>query len=111
LVKSPGAVVKVDLASQAVTLPSGRTVEFTIDSFAKQCLLDGVDELGYMLRRDDAIRAFEAKPVGSANTLGLAGDRCLLIHLCKPAGRRKIPGAERFPYLVQLVGVFQGKTR
>jgi 3-isopropylmalate/(R)-2-methylmalate dehydratase small subunit len=42
-VKSPGAVVKVDLASQTVTLPSGRTVEFPIDNCAKQCLLDGGD--------------------------------------------------------------------
>jgi 3-isopropylmalate/(R)-2-methylmalate dehydratase small subunit len=69
LLKSPGAVVKVDLASQTVTLPNGRTVEFPIDSFAKQCLLDGVDELGYMLQQDEAIRAFEAQRVGSVNTL------------------------------------------
>ena len=70
LLKSPGAVLKVDLASQTVTLPSGRGVQFPIDSFAKQCLLDGVDELGYMLQQDDAIRAFEARRVGSVNTLG-----------------------------------------
>jgi 3-isopropylmalate/(R)-2-methylmalate dehydratase small subunit len=69
LLKSPGAVVKVDLASQTVTLPGGRKVEFPIDSFSKQCLLDGVDELGYMLQQDDAIRAFEAQRVGSVNTL------------------------------------------
>jgi 3-isopropylmalate/(R)-2-methylmalate dehydratase small subunit len=69
LLKSPGAVVKVDLASQTVTLPGGRKVEFPIDSFAKQCLLDGVDELGYMLQQDAAIQAFEAKRVGSVNTL------------------------------------------
>ncbi|HXP83651.1 MAG TPA: 3-isopropylmalate dehydratase small subunit [Bryobacteraceae bacterium] len=69
LLASPGAVVKVDLASQTVTLPSGRGVKFPIDSFAKQCLLDGVDELGYMLQQDQAIRAFEAKRVGSVNTL------------------------------------------
>jgi 3-isopropylmalate/(R)-2-methylmalate dehydratase small subunit len=69
LLSSPGGVVKVDLASQTVTLPSGRTVEFPIDSFAKQCLLDGVDELGYMLQQDEGIRAFEAGRVGSVNTL------------------------------------------
>lgn len=69
LLKSPGAVVKVDLASQTVTLPSGRSVMFPIDSFAKQCLLDGVDELGYMLQQDAAIKAFEAQRVGSVNTL------------------------------------------
>jgi len=69
LLASPGATIKVDLASQTVTLPSGRAVEFPIDPFAKQCLLDGVDELGYMLQQDAAIRAFEAKRSGSVNTL------------------------------------------
>jgi 3-isopropylmalate/(R)-2-methylmalate dehydratase small subunit len=34
-------------------------VKFPIDSFARQCLLDGVDELGYMLRQEPAIAAFE----------------------------------------------------
>lgn len=69
LLKSPGIVVKVDLASQTVTLPDGRSVEFPIDSFAKKCLLDGVDELGYMLQQEAAIAAYEAKRVGSVNTL------------------------------------------
>ncbi len=69
LVASPGAAVKIDLASQTLTLPSGKSVTFPIDPFSKQCLLDGVDELGYMLAQDGAIRAFEAKRVGSGNTL------------------------------------------
>jgi 3-isopropylmalate/(R)-2-methylmalate dehydratase small subunit len=69
LLNSPGAVVRVDLASQTVTLPSGRLVEFPLDSFSKQCLLDGVDELGYMLQQEAAIAAYEAKRVGSVNTL------------------------------------------
>jgi len=69
LLKSPWAVVKIDLAAQTVTLPSGRVVQFPIDSFAKQCLVEGVDELGYMLQQEAAIAAFEAKRVGSVNTL------------------------------------------
>jgi 3-isopropylmalate/(R)-2-methylmalate dehydratase small subunit len=69
LLSSPGATVKIDLASQQLTLPSGKTVEFPIDAFAKTCLLEGVDELGYMLAQDTAISAFEAKRVGSVNTL------------------------------------------
>jgi 3-isopropylmalate/(R)-2-methylmalate dehydratase small subunit len=69
LLKSPGAMVKIDLAAQTVTLPSGRAVSFPIDSFARQCLLDGVDELGYMLQQDATIRAFETARVGSINTL------------------------------------------
>ena len=48
----------------------GRAIgQFPIDEFAKRCLLEGVDELGYMLQQDPAIRAFEAKRVGSIHTL------------------------------------------
>jgi len=57
------------VVGQKVTLPSGRTVEFPIDAFSKTCLVEGVDELGYMLQQDPAIAAFEAKRVGSVNTL------------------------------------------
>ena len=60
LLGSPWAVAKIDLASQTITLPSGRSVEFPIDSFAKHCLLEGVDELGYMLQQEPAIVEFEA---------------------------------------------------
>jgi 3-isopropylmalate/(R)-2-methylmalate dehydratase small subunit len=69
LLKSPWAPVKIDLVAQTVTLPSGRVVEFPIDAFAKQCLVEGVDELGYMLQQEAAIAAFEAQRVGSVNTL------------------------------------------
>jgi 3-isopropylmalate/(R)-2-methylmalate dehydratase small subunit len=69
LLRWPGMPVKIDLATQTVTLPGGRTVEFPIDSFSKSCLLNGVDELGYMLQQEPAIAAYEAKRVGSINTL------------------------------------------
>lgn len=69
LLASSGANVKIDLATQTLTLPSGKTVTFPIDEFSKTCLLQGVDELGYMLAQDAAIKAFEAKRVGSVNTL------------------------------------------
>jgi 3-isopropylmalate/(R)-2-methylmalate dehydratase small subunit len=65
LMKDAGAPVKVDLASQTVTLPSGRKVEFPVDSFAKHCLLEGIDELGYIQQQEPAIAAFEAShPAG-----------------------------------------------
>ncbi len=69
LIASSGATVKIDLASQTLTLPDGTSVEFPIDAFAKHCLLEGVDELGYILKQDAAISAFEAQRVGSINTL------------------------------------------
>jgi 3-isopropylmalate/(R)-2-methylmalate dehydratase small subunit len=71
----PDAKVKIDLASQTLTTPGGRTVEFPIDGFSKHCLLEGVDELGYLLLRDAAIAAYEARRVGSIDTRELAGDR------------------------------------
>ncbi len=61
LLRWPGIKVKIDLASQTVTLPGGRTVEFPIDPFAKHCLLEGVDELGYIQQQEEAIAAYEAK--------------------------------------------------
>ena len=61
--------VRVDLAAQTLTLADGRAIEFPVDSFAKQCMLEGVDELGYMLLQEASIAAYEAGRVGSINTL------------------------------------------
>jgi 3-isopropylmalate/(R)-2-methylmalate dehydratase small subunit len=69
LLESPGAIVKIDLASETLTLPDGTAVEFPIDAFSKHCLLEGVDELGYILKQDAAISAYEARRIGSINTL------------------------------------------
>jgi 3-isopropylmalate/(R)-2-methylmalate dehydratase small subunit len=69
LLNSPGAIVKIDLASQTLTMPDGTAVEFPIDAFAKHCLLEGADELGYILKQDAAISAYEAHRAGSINTL------------------------------------------
>jgi 3-isopropylmalate/(R)-2-methylmalate dehydratase small subunit len=69
LIASPGAIVKIDLASQTLSLADGTIVEFPIDAFSKHCLLEGVDELGYILKQDAAISAYEAQRVGSINTL------------------------------------------
>jgi 3-isopropylmalate/(R)-2-methylmalate dehydratase small subunit len=70
LLGSPGATVKVDLASQTLTLADGRAIEFPIDAFSKHCLLEGVDELGYILQQEPAIVEYEAGRAGSVNTRG-----------------------------------------
>ena len=67
--KDPSANVQVDLDAQKLTLPDGHAVDFPVDAFSKRCLLDGVDELGYILTQEDAIAAFEARREGSINTL------------------------------------------
>jgi len=58
--EDPTTSVTVDLAAQTLTLPDGRAVTFPIDGFSKHCLLNGVDQLGYLLSLDDAISAYEA---------------------------------------------------
>lgn len=63
------ARVKVDLASQTLTLPDGERVEFPVDQFMKTCLLEGIDELGWILKQAPAIEGFEAHRLGSLNTL------------------------------------------
>jgi 3-isopropylmalate/(R)-2-methylmalate dehydratase small subunit len=68
LKKNSGASVKVDLASQTVTLPSGRTIEFPVDTFAKHCLLEGIDELRYIQQQESAIAAFEASHPAAIDT-------------------------------------------
>jgi 3-isopropylmalate/(R)-2-methylmalate dehydratase small subunit len=67
--KDQSVKVTVDLESQTLRLPSGRQVKFAVDEFSRYCLLEGVDELGYILKQEAAIAAFEAKRVGSINTL------------------------------------------
>jgi 3-isopropylmalate/(R)-2-methylmalate dehydratase small subunit len=67
--ENPEARVKFDLAAQKISLPDGRSVEFPVDAFSKQCLLDGVDELGYILKQETAIAAFEGQRQGSVDTL------------------------------------------
>jgi 3-isopropylmalate/(R)-2-methylmalate dehydratase small subunit len=54
-----GVKVTVDLAEQVLLLPGGRAITFPIDGFSKHCLLEGIDELGYVLKQEAAIAAFE----------------------------------------------------
>jgi 3-isopropylmalate/(R)-2-methylmalate dehydratase small subunit len=55
----PDAEVTVDLEAETVTLPGGRRVGFGVDPFARQMLLDGTDELGYLLSQGAAVAAYE----------------------------------------------------
>jgi len=54
----PGTPIAVDLVRQTLEVPEGQ-VPFEIDAFARQCLLQGVDEIGYVLAQERAIEAFE----------------------------------------------------
>jgi 3-isopropylmalate/(R)-2-methylmalate dehydratase small subunit len=59
LLAGAGEVVTIDLRSQRIERDGHAPIAFAINPFARQCLLDGVDELGYLLARQDAIARFE----------------------------------------------------
>jgi 3-isopropylmalate/(R)-2-methylmalate dehydratase small subunit len=59
LLAAPGQNVTVDLESRSVTLADGTRAEFEVEPFARYCLLNGVDELSFLLGQADAIEAYE----------------------------------------------------
>ncbi|MDQ6705169.1 MAG: 3-isopropylmalate dehydratase small subunit [Acidobacteriota bacterium] len=69
VVRDPQTRVSIDLPAQKLKLPDGRAVDFPVDGFSKTCLLEGIDELGYILKQEPAIAAFEAGRVGSIHTV------------------------------------------
>jgi 3-isopropylmalate/(R)-2-methylmalate dehydratase small subunit len=60
LAESPSAKVTIDLTAQSVGFPNGASHEFPLDPFARHCLLNGVDELGFLLAEESAIAAYES---------------------------------------------------
>lgn len=61
LMENPGAEVVVDLEAQQVSLPDGRSANFDVEAFARYCLLEGLDPLGFLAGRADEIRAYEER--------------------------------------------------
>jgi 3-isopropylmalate/(R)-2-methylmalate dehydratase small subunit len=59
LVSNPGAEVTIDVADTTLTLPTGTRVKFPLEDFSRYCLLNGVDELGFLLDRRAQIEAYE----------------------------------------------------
>jgi 3-isopropylmalate/(R)-2-methylmalate dehydratase small subunit len=60
LLDHPGAEVDIDLHTARLTLPTGVSVTFPLEAFARHCLLNGVDELGYLRSRLGDIERYEA---------------------------------------------------
>jgi 3-isopropylmalate/(R)-2-methylmalate dehydratase small subunit len=60
LLQHPGAEIEIDLAAMRLTLPTGTSVAFPIEPFARHCLLEGLDELGFLRSKLDDIERFEA---------------------------------------------------
>ncbi|MEO9654650.1 3-isopropylmalate dehydratase small subunit [Marinomonas dokdonensis] len=69
---SAGANIVVDLEEQTVTSPSGAKFEFSVDSFRKHCLLNGLDDIGLTLQQEAHIRRYEEKRMNEAPWLFLS---------------------------------------
>ncbi len=61
LIEHPGAEVSIDLESTSLTLPGGASVKFPLESFSRYCLMNGIDELGFLLGRMSEIKAYEQR--------------------------------------------------
>ena len=61
--------VEIDLEAQTLNLPSGRKASFPVDTFSKQCLLEGGDQLSYIQQRMEAITAYERESPNAVSTI------------------------------------------
>ncbi len=59
LLKNPGAELEIDVVASTLTLPDGTAVSYPIDAFARYCLVEGIDQLGFLLNNVDAIESYE----------------------------------------------------
>ena len=67
--EEPDTQITIDLASQTVQLPDGRKVQFPLDNFSKTCILNGIDQLGYLQRHAATVEAYETAHPDRVNTL------------------------------------------
>jgi 3-isopropylmalate/(R)-2-methylmalate dehydratase small subunit len=70
---TPTARVSVDLETSTLTLPGGEKVNFPVPPFSKYCLLNGIDEMGFLLKTADEATKYEAAHRSSFSTLAAAG--------------------------------------
>ncbi|NJP06466.1 MAG: 3-isopropylmalate dehydratase small subunit [Chloroflexaceae bacterium] len=57
--EDPETTLTIDLDQQTLTLPGGQQVPFPIDGFARHCLLNGIDQMGFLLQQDSIIATYE----------------------------------------------------
>ena len=59
LLDNPGADIAIDVAAATITLPGGKIIEFVIDGFAQHCLIEGIDQLGFLQQQTSTIESYE----------------------------------------------------
>ena len=74
LMDNPGASVTVDLEALTITLPDGSSTNFRMDSFARHCLVNGIDQFDFLLEQQDAIARFESTDRRQFTGIRLARD-------------------------------------
>jgi 3-isopropylmalate/(R)-2-methylmalate dehydratase small subunit len=67
--EDPDMELTIDLAGQTLRLPDGRAVSYPIDAFSKTCLLEGIDQLGYLMKQTPYVEAYEQLHPPRVNTL------------------------------------------
>ena len=64
IAKEPTSTFTIDLGAQTFALPSGERFDFHVDPFARHCMLEGVDQLGYLAKKEPEIAAYERTRAG-----------------------------------------------
>ncbi len=59
LLDNPGADIAIDVAAATITLPGGKIIEFAIDGFSQHCLIEGIDQLGFLQQQTSTIESYE----------------------------------------------------
>ena len=59
LLSNPGTELSIDVREQVIELPDGGRIQFQLEPFARHCLLNGVDQLGFLLQQAEAITQYE----------------------------------------------------
>lgn len=72
--EDPSTTITIDLPNQKIVLEGNQQIGFVIEPFAKHCLMEGVDQLGFLLKEKDTVLEYEAKNPARVNTLAPAAD-------------------------------------
>lgn len=75
LLDNPGAEVVIDIGQARLELPQGPPAPFEIERFARYCLMNGVDQLGYLLQQEERIREWEQQRAQPVNPAGIRNSR------------------------------------
>ena len=59
LLEHPGAELSIDVTASTLTLPGGKVIEFPLDGFARYCIVEGIDQLGFLQKHTNKIEEFE----------------------------------------------------